>query len=83
MKISLHIDELVLHGFGPGDRYAIAAGMQSELTRLLTEQGLPRGMATGATWDRLVVPPVTMEAGTKPDVIGAQVARSVYEESNR
>jgi hypothetical protein len=83
MKIALHIEELVLHGFAPGDRYAIATGLQSELARLLTEHGLPQGMADGATWDRLVVPPVTMEAGARPDVIGARVARSVYEGSNR
>ena len=35
-NINLHIDELVLHGFAAGDRYAIADAVQSELSRLLS-----------------------------------------------
>jgi hypothetical protein len=36
-EIRLHIDELVLHGFDPRQRHAIADAVQAELTRLLTD----------------------------------------------
>src|SRR5258708_7973370 len=36
-NINLHIEELVLHGFAPGDRYTIADPVERELSRLLTE----------------------------------------------
>ena len=39
--IDLHIDKLVLYGFSPGDRYRIGDSVETELVRLLTEQGIP------------------------------------------
>ena len=36
-EIRLHIDELVLHGFDPRQRHAIADAVQAELARLLTD----------------------------------------------
>ena len=48
--IELNIDELVLHGFPPGERYAIADAVEQTLSQLLTEQiaseGIP-GKAIG------------------------------------
>ncbi len=40
-NIELHIDELVLHGFDHGDGHRVGEAVEKELTRLLTEQGLP------------------------------------------
>ena len=37
-NLNLHIEELVLHGFAPGDRYRIGEAVQQELTRLFAEQ---------------------------------------------
>ena len=42
--VELHIDELVLHGFAPGDRYPIGDAVEHELTRLFAEQGIPRSL---------------------------------------
>ena len=33
-RVVIHIDELVLRGFRPEDRHAIAEGLQAELARL-------------------------------------------------
>jgi len=38
--IHLHIEELVLHGFAPGDRHQISEAMQQELTRLISEKNI-------------------------------------------
>ncbi|MDY7091997.1 MAG: hypothetical protein SX243_03410 [Acidobacteriota bacterium] len=45
MKIELHIQRLVLEGFEPHERRAVAAALQEELTRRLAEGGLPKGLA--------------------------------------
>ena len=42
-EIEVHIEELVLHGFQPYDRWPIAAALEGELRGLLAECGLPRG----------------------------------------
>lgn len=45
MRIELHIQRLVLEGFEPHQRQAVAAALQEELTRRLAEGGLPQGIA--------------------------------------
>ena len=45
-NVELHIEELVLHGFEPGDRDQIAQAVERELARLLlAEGGLPPSVA--------------------------------------
>ena len=45
MNIVIEIDELVLHGFPPGERYRIGEAVQAELVRILGERGLPGAWA--------------------------------------
>ena len=40
ININLHIEELVLNGFFPFDRYVIGDAVQRELSRLLANEGL-------------------------------------------
>src|SRR3712207_3298477 len=47
VNIELHIEELVLHGFAPGDRYRIGEAVQRELARLFAEQGVPPSLVGG------------------------------------
>jgi hypothetical protein len=78
MKIDLYIEELVLEGFRAADRYRIGAAVESELTRLLTEQGLPPGLAQGADLPRLDGGSFAIRQGARPETMGAQVAGAVY-----
>jgi hypothetical protein len=79
-SIELHIDELVLEGFAPGERYRIGDAVQQELTRLLTTQGL--NMTHSAEIEQLRV----NAAGVNPRVAsatnGEHIARAVYEGLN-
>jgi hypothetical protein len=77
-SIHLHIEELVLHGFAPGDRHRIGEAVQLELTRLLTEQATPPALATSAAIDRLNGGTFQMTAAPRPEATGAQVARAVF-----
>jgi hypothetical protein len=51
--IELTVEELVLHGFAAGDRYAIAEAVERELTRLLGGQGVPLSLMHGGERMRL------------------------------
>jgi hypothetical protein len=76
--IHLHIEELVLHGFAPGDRHRIGDAMQRELARLLTEKQTPPGLTKNTAMDRLNGGTFHMTGNAKPEATGAQVARAVF-----
>lgn len=77
-SIQLHIEELVLHGFSRGDRDRIGAAIQQELTRLLTEQGIPPSLAQSGQIGQLNGGKFEMTAGIRPEVAGIQIAQSIY-----
>ena len=84
-NINLHIEELVLHGFAPGDRYTIADAVERELTHLLAQQFTPfRSAGIPPTWVhdsgnlRLDAGAFNVGAGSRADSIGAQIARAVH-----
>lgn len=47
--IEINIDSLTLHGISPHDKYGIADAVQTELTRLFTERGLPASFNSGVS----------------------------------
>ncbi|WOJ90446.1 hypothetical protein RZS28_03885 [Methylocapsa polymorpha] len=65
------IDELVLEGFSPGERHAIAAAMERELTRLLSAADAPfaaagaRSLSVGS-----------LDAGSSTSTLGRRRPRS-------
>jgi hypothetical protein len=78
VTVELHIEELALHGFAPGDHRAIAAGMQMELERLLAERGLPEALTSGADLPSIGGDSLDLAPGGRPQGVGAQIARSVF-----
>ena len=82
--IELHVEELVLEGFAPAERHAVADAFERELSRLLSEHGLPdsHGLpdphARGAEAPSLDAGSVRLAPGTRPAAAGAQIARAVY-----
>jgi hypothetical protein len=78
MTISLHVDEIVLHGFPPVDRYRIAESVQTELARLLVEQGVPASLEQGGSIARLDVGAFDLAPDARSDRIGVQVAQAIY-----
>ncbi len=78
LAIELHIEELALHGFEPGDRYRIAQAVQVELARLFTEEGLPPSLAQGGEVARLDGESFETTPGSTAETVGGQVARALY-----
>ena len=75
-NVALNIDELVLHGFAPGDRHRIAAAIQREMTRLITLQGVPDAWHTNPS--AMQGQQFSAAEGANPHALGTAIARSVY-----
>ena len=76
--IELHIQELVLDGFAPGDRYAVAEGLQRELVRLLEEHGVPAHLLRGDAPAAIDAGQMTIPRGVSPAVVGASAAQAIH-----
>ena len=76
--VELHIEELVLHGFAPGDRHRIADAVERELARLFAEQGVPRALQSGFESPRLDAGSFNFAPDSRAETIGAEVARAIY-----
>ena len=76
--IELQIDELVLHGFAPQERRAIADALQHELTALLQQRGLRDTAVRHHEADTIRAPQVNLPAEAQPAQTGRAVARSIY-----
>jgi len=74
--VKVHIDELVLHGFAPGDRHRIAQAVESELARLLRE-GAPLASVPFAV-TRIDAGAFHTKVGSRPHTAGTQIAQAVY-----
>jgi hypothetical protein len=78
MNVELHIEELVLHGFAPGDRYRIGEAVERELQRLLAEQGAAQLPGNNVELARIDAGQFNMSPNAKSETIGAQVAQAIY-----
>jgi hypothetical protein len=83
MNIELHIEELALHGFAPGDRYRIAEAVEREFQRLLAEQGAPALFSGANDLRQIDAGAFSVKPNAKSDTVGAQVAQAIYEAMNR
>ena len=82
-NVELHIEELILHGFAPGDRYRIGAALERELARLFGAGGVPPTLMQSIEVERLDGGAFQVAPGAKTETIGAQVAQAVYGELHR
>jgi hypothetical protein len=76
--VELHIEELVLHGFAPGDRHRIGDAVERELARLVAEQGTPQLFGDSVELTRVNAGEFNILQGASPESVGAQIARAVY-----
>ncbi len=76
--VEVFIDELVLHGFSPRDRYQISADVEMELSRLFNEKGLPSSFYSGGHISILQGDTFNLSKQNKEVSTGSQIAGSVY-----
>jgi len=75
--VEVFIEELVLHGFSPGDRYRLGDAVEQEMARLLTEGGPPRSWAQGTDQAFLDCGRIELDSATPADKIGTRLAEAV------
>lgn len=75
--LHLHIDRLVLRGFRPDERHGVAAGLQAELARILSDPGAARQLTAHSDVSRLSIGNVTIHSGATPHQVGMQLARGI------
>lgn len=76
-NIELHIEELVLHGFAPGDRYHIVEVVERELTKLLMEQYKPLLLTINREVVRLDGGTLKLAPGPTVESFGSQLAEAL------
>ena len=80
-RIELHIEELVLHGFPPGDRARIADAIERGLADQLREQIREHGVGAALSHHRrstfLDGGSFRVATGARPQAVGAAAATSV------
>lgn len=77
-NVELRIEELVLHGFEPADHHRIGEVVESELTRLFVEEGVPTSLTREAGIDLVDGGAFEAQPDSGAEAIGALVARAVY-----
>lgn len=77
-SISLHIDELVLHGLAAGKSHRIGEALEHELTRLLSEQGLPPAFSQEEPTAHLDRGAFEIGPDSTPETIAAQLANAIH-----
>ena len=77
-SIELHIEELVLHGFAPGDRHRIGDAVERELIRLLEGRGLVTPFETAMAMERIDAGSVSVRPGAPVETVGRETARALH-----
>jgi hypothetical protein len=78
VNVELYVEELVLHGFSPADRYRIGQGVEHELGLLFIERGVPPSLAQSGEIPLMDGGSFEVKAGAGVEAIGSQVAQAVY-----
>lgn len=79
-RIVVHIDRLVLTGFRPEDRHAIAMGLEQELGRVFADREAVSLLSAMGDVPRLQVGGVPIEQGARPQRVGESVAQGIGKE---
>jgi len=75
--VHLHIEELVLHGFSPGDRLAIGDAVERELARIIAEPGWRGFPDRSLALERIDAGSFPVARGARAPAVGTSIARAV------
>ena len=82
MNVELYIDELVLEGFDPSDRYRIGDALEAELRKLLVNSDISKGLSSvqeaGIEDDSLDASPIQLETNPSSREVGGAVAGALH-----
>lgn len=76
--VELHVEEMMLDGFEPAQRYAFGEAFESELGRLFAERGVPAGLIQDIEIAHLNGGEINLAPGAPADDAGIRLARTIY-----
>lgn len=76
--VNLHIEHLVLDGVSEQERERVGQALQAELSRLLSEQGLPNGWRDGIASPMLNGGAFRVISGMSAEQKGRAIAGKIY-----
>ena len=77
-SVEINIDELILQGFSPADRYKIGEALRGELDRLILENGIPSGFSEGKNIGEMNGGAFKVSKNRHARDVGTHVAKSIY-----
>ncbi|WP_413173208.1 hypothetical protein [Anabaena azotica] len=79
MNINLQIDRLILEGvdLSPRQRRQLQAAVETELSRLMTVNGVPARLQNGGNIPKLPAS-LNITNNSQPSLMGEQIAQSIY-----
>ncbi|MEA3335576.1 MAG: hypothetical protein U9R25_06665 [Chloroflexota bacterium] len=78
-RVSVHIEELILHGFPAADRMRIGRAVERQLARLLADGQMPGNFTGHEKISALDGGSFATSPGIRPEQIGSQIAGSVVQ----
>ena len=76
-RVVVHIDRMVLRGFGNTDAHAISEGMRSELARLMADPAAAQRLASLGHVASLRAGKVRLAHGVKPQRLGISAGGAI------
>jgi len=76
-RLVVHIDRMVLKGFGNADAKAIGEGMRSELARLLAQPATSDRLASLGHMSSLHAGKIRLARDAKPQGVGVSAGRAI------
>jgi plasmid stabilization system protein ParE len=77
-RIRIHIDEIVLHGFEPGERRRIADALQARLAELLADTPLTGQRMTSISLERADAGTISIPEGAAAAAVGEGIAAALH-----
>jgi hypothetical protein len=77
-SFEIDIEELVLHGLPPGDRYRIAESVKQELERVFRDRGIPPSLVDGGEIARVDGGSFDIGPDSHAETLGRQIAQALY-----
>jgi hypothetical protein len=79
MNINLQIEKLILEGvdLSPRQRRQLQAAVETELSRLCTENGIPHSLQNSSTIPKMPAN-LNITNNSNPSLMGEQIAQSIY-----
>ena len=80
MDMNVHIERLILDGIdvSPSQREVLGTTVATELTRLLTANGLSPNLQTDAVLGHVPTDAIQLTGNNNPTHLGHQIAQAVY-----